>query len=168
MQTRSIFLAALIATSAQARAEEPRGCDKFKWPIAGIQAALQSAGAAVGSELSVPVGEAVKAQLVPFASARFALAPERSPKNPSSYAGVFAVTAPPAPAAYVVSLSGEGWIDVVQDGHFIKSVAFTGALDCPGVRKSVKFMLEAKPFTLQVSNVSVPQLSVLVAAEPTP
>jgi len=34
---------ALTAASAPARAEEPIGCDKFKWPIAREQAALAAA-----------------------------------------------------------------------------------------------------------------------------
>jgi len=40
---------------------------------------------------------------------------------------------------------------VVQDGHFLKPKAFSGATDCDGIRKTMKYELSAKPFVLQVS-----------------
>ena len=57
------------------------------------------------------------------------------------------------PAPTRSRLSSEGWIDVVQDGHAVKSAAFSGALGCEGVRKSVKFDLAAQPLTLELSGV---------------
>jgi hypothetical protein len=40
---------------------------------------------------------------------------------------------------------------VVQDGHFLKPVAFSGATDCDGIRKTMKYELSAQPLVLQVS-----------------
>jgi hypothetical protein len=40
---------------------------------------------------------------------------------------------------------------VVQDGHFLKPKAFSGATDCDGVRKTMKYELSASPFVVQVS-----------------
>jgi hypothetical protein len=54
---------------------------------------------------------------------------------------------------------------VVQDGAFVKSSGFSGVLDCPGIRKSVKFLLAAKPFTIEVSGVEAPDLSLIVSPE---
>ena len=39
----------------------------------------------------------------------------------------------------------------MQDGHFLKPKAFSGATDCDGIRKTMKYELSAKPFVLQVS-----------------
>ena len=47
----------------------------------------------------------------------------------------------------------------------IMSTGFSGALDCPGIRKSVKFPLAAKPFTVEVSGVEAPELSLIVSPE---
>ena len=74
----------------------------------------------------------------------------------------------PAPAAagvYKISLSEAGWIDVVQDGAFVKSAGFSGVLDCAGIRKSVKFPLKAEPFTIEVSGVEASELSLIVSPE---
>jgi hypothetical protein len=40
---------------------------------------------------------------------------------------------------------------VVQDGHFLKPKAFSGATDCGGIRKTMKYELSASPLVLQVS-----------------
>ena len=40
---------------------------------------------------------------------------------------------------------------MVQDGHFLKPRAFSGATDCDGIRKTMKYELGASPFVLQVS-----------------
>ena len=49
-------------------------------------------------------------------------------------------TAPKA-GIYTVSLSAGGWIDLVQDGHSLKPKAFSGATDCDGIRKTMKYEL---------------------------
>ena len=58
---------------------------------------------------------------------------------------------PPKAGIYTVSLSAGGWVDVVQDGHLLKPKAFSGATDCDGIRKTVKYELSASPFVLQFS-----------------
>jgi hypothetical protein len=79
--------------------------------------------------------------------------PERAPKKPGSSAGMLRF-ANGAAGKYRVTLSSGGWIDVIQNGAYLKPIDFTGALDCPGVRKSVEFSLGPEPFTLQVSDVA--------------
>ena len=93
------------------------------------------------------------------------MAPERAPKASPSYAGAVKLDAPAAAGTFKVSLSGAGWIDVVQDGRFLKPVAFSGAPDCPGLRRSVKFPLAAKPLTIQLSDVKSPDISLIVSPE---
>ena len=57
----------------------------------------------------------------------------------------------PRPGTYTVSLSAGGWVDVVQDGHSLKPRAFSGATDCDGIRKTMKYELSASPFVLQIT-----------------
>jgi hypothetical protein len=51
-----------------------------------------------------------------------------------------------------MSVSGEGWIDLVQEGKALDASDHSGAKSCPGLRKSVRFMLGASPVVLQISN----------------
>jgi hypothetical protein len=136
---RACIAAALALTGGIAKADEPRGCDQFKRPIAQEQVALDGS-----QKPEIEVGGAIKLDqaasmlLVPRAQARLQKPPERTPTETASYAGMVSLE-PSAAGAYKVSLSGDGWIDVIQGDEFLKPTAVTGALDCPGVRKSVKF-----------------------------
>ena len=55
---------------------------------------------------------------------------------------------------YQITLSEEAWIDVAQGGALVKSSDFSGAKDCPGMRKSVRFPLSAGAATVEISNAS--------------
>jgi hypothetical protein len=59
-------------------------------------------------------------------------------------------------------LSDEAWIDVIQDGHYARSIGSTGRSDCPGLRKSVRFELNASPFVVQLSGVTTEMIAVAV------
>ena len=72
--------------------------------------------------------------------------PERAPGK-DTYAAV--VNVPKLePGLYQITLSGEAWIDVAQNGALVKSSDFSGQRDCPGVRKTVRFDLAAGPATI--------------------
>jgi len=152
--------------SGVAAAAESSGCDQFKWPIAHEQAALAAPAAgplAPGATLPADAGARLK--LIPFAEAKLALAPERPPKFSPSYAGAFALDAPAAAGVYKVTLSAGGWIDLVQDGKFLKAINFSDATGCANARKSVKFRLAAEPATLQLTGVGAPDVSIIVSPE---
>jgi hypothetical protein len=165
MQALLRFLVAAGALCGGAAfAAEPSGCDKFKWPIDKAQAALAAAQPlAPGATLAIDAAARVK--LVPFAEAKLALAPERPPKFSPSYAGAFALAAPTAAGVYTATISANGWLDLVQDGKFLKQVGFSAATDCPNVRKAVKFRLTAAPTMLQVTGVGVDEISVIVSPQ---
>ncbi len=165
-QIQATILAGALLWPALARAEDPRGCDKFKWPIAHEQTALQAAGKPrIESGGAIALDAAATMHLQPFADAHLPMAPERAPKSATSNAGAANAPAPDAPGVFKVSVSESGWIDVVQDGRFVKSAGFSGVLDCAGIRRSVKFLLAAKPFTIEVSGVDSPELSLIVSPE---
>ncbi|MGY8665613.1 hypothetical protein Q3C01_25075 [Bradyrhizobium sp. UFLA05-109] len=159
------FLAALAlgATSALA-AEEPSGCDKFKWPIEHERAALTApdrAKLASGSEQAAVPSSAITLGLVAPADAKLPSPPERAPKD-GTFAGFASFKTAPKAGIYTISLSAGAWVDVVQDGHFLKPVAFSGATDCDGIRKTMKYELSAKPFLLQVSGAKENSVSIAI------
>jgi hypothetical protein len=161
-----LLLTAALFGPALAQAQEPSGCDKFKWPLAHERAALSASQApSLESGARLAFDAAARLRLAPQAEAKLEMAPERPPRVSPSYAGAVKLDAPGAPGIYKVTLSELGWIDVIQDGRFLKPVAFSDARDCPGVRKSVKFPLAAKPLTIQISGVTTSGVSVIVSPE---
>lgn len=162
----AVSVLCLVLTAVGAQAAQS-GCDKFKWPLEADRTLLQAA-----DKLSVDSGGALDAlpstglrlTLQPQAEVAFEKPPERAPKVEPSFAGVLRIPALPKQGTYRVSLDGEAWIDVIQDGRYVEATDFTGARDCPGLRKSVTFALEAGPVTLQFSGAATGSLGVLVTA----
>ena len=153
----------LSATSALA-AEEPSGCDKFKWPIEHERAALTApdrAKLASGSELAALPSTGITLALLAPGDAKLPTPPERAPKE-GTFAGFASINTAPKAGIYTISLSSGGWVDVVQDGHFLKPKAFSGATDCDGIRKTMKYEISAKPFVLQVSGFKENSVSIAI------
>jgi hypothetical protein len=120
---------------------------------------------ASGGRANWPLPFATIVTLTPFADAKLALAPERAPKTNSSFAGFIKVAAPARSGTYRITLSSAGWIDVMQSGKRLQSIAATGATGCDGVRKSVKFQLAAVPFAVQFSGVEASSIGVAISRE---
>ena len=162
---KSCQVVLLLLGAAPARAaEEPSGCDKFKWPIEHERAALTApdrAKLASGGELAALPSSGITLALVAPADAKLPNPPERAPKE-GTFAGFTSVKAAPKAGLYTVSLSAGGWVDVVQDGHFLKPKAFSGATDCDGIRKTMKYQLSAAPFVLQVSGTKENSVSIAI------
>jgi hypothetical protein len=163
---RATLLIALLCLGAAPAyaAEEPSGCDKFKWPIERERAVLTAPDRvklASGAELAALPSTGVTLALVAPSEAKLPTPPERAPKE-GTFAGFASVKAVPKAGLYTVSLSSGGWLDVVQDGHFLKPVAFSGATDCDGIRKTVKFELSANPFVIQISGTRENAISIAI------
>jgi hypothetical protein len=160
-----IALTLLVTTPAWA-AEEPSGCDKFKWPIEHERAALTAPDriklASGGEVAALPATGMTLALRVP-ADAKLPSPPERAPKD-GTFAGFASFTIAPKAGTYTVSLSAGGWVDIVQDGHFLKPKAFSGATDCDGIRKTMKYQLSASPFVLQISGSREDSISIAILA----
>lgn len=60
------------------------------------------------------------------AEAKLPTPPERVPED-GTFAGFAGFKAAPKAGVYTISLSAGAWIDVVQDGHFLKPKGFSGA-----------------------------------------
>ena len=164
----AFIVAAACAMAAPALAEEPVGCDKFKWPLDQERATLNGTDLpkiASGTSVAFPVPFATVVALVPLADAKLPAPPERTLKSPDSFAGYIQVRAPARAGTYKITLSSEGWIDVAQAGQPVKSTAFSGALGCDGVRKSVKFELSAAPFTVELSGVPADAIKMAITGD---
>jgi hypothetical protein len=169
MQPASFFFVALaaMASSIIARAEES-GCDKFAWPVQAEQRLLQSVekvAAQSGKSFDRMPEHPVELNLVRLDEARFEKPPERTPKNPDSFAGALKIAAAVS-GVVEVSLSGNAWVDAIQDGRYLRPIAHTGASNCPGIRKIVKFELQPGPVTFQFSGIEARSLALLIAPAP--
>jgi hypothetical protein len=166
---KSVLIALAICSIASAAlAQEPIGCDKFKWPLDKERATLNGTDlpkVVSGDRAAWPLPWASTVALVPFADAKLPMAPERTPKSPTSFAGFVEAAAPSHAGTYKFTLSSEGWIDIVQNGQFVKSSAFSGAQGCDGIRKSVKFDLTASPFTIELSSVPADTIRIVISGD---
>jgi hypothetical protein len=162
MQIFRSSAAALVAFAAlPAWAAEPSGCDHFKWPLDREKTLLATPVAiSSGDAGKLATGENLK--LGPQTTAKLPQEPSRPPKFPDSYAGFVTLPAPASAGTYRVTIAHGAWIDVVQDGHVLKSTDHTGAIGCDGLAKSVKFDLAATPFTVEISSSTQPSVTLVV------
>ena len=163
---RKVLLAAvlLLGCAPAIAAEEPSGCDKFKWPIERERAALTAPDRTKltsGSELAALPPTGVTLALRAPAEAKLPSPPERAPKE-GTFAGFASFKNAPKAGLYTISLSSGGWVDVVQNGQFLKPRATSGATDCDGIRKILKFELSEGSFVLQVSGAKEDSISIAV------
>ena len=159
-----LWVAFLVAAAPAWAAEEPSGCDKFKWPIDRERAALTAPDRTKlnsGAELAALPSTGMMLALVTPTEAKLPTPPERAPKD-GTFAGFASVKTAPKAGVYTISLSAGAWVDVVQDGHFLKPRAFSGATDCDGIRKTMKYELSDKPFVLQISGTKDASISIAI------
>ena len=160
-----LLVALLVGTAAPVwAAEEPSGCDKFKWPIDHERAALTAPDRVKlnsGSDVAAMPSTGITLSLVAPGDAKLPSPPERAPKD-GTMAGFANFKGAPKAGLYTISLSNGAWVDVVQDGHFLKPKAFSGATDCDGIRKTMKYELAAQPFVLQVSGAKENAISIAI------
>jgi hypothetical protein len=160
-----LLIALLLLATAPARAaEEPSGCDKFKWNIDRERAALTAPDriklASRGEVPALP-STGITLGLSGIADAKLPAPPERAPKD-GTFAGFVSFKTSSKAGIYTFSLSAGAWVDVAQDGHMLKPKAFSGATDCDGIRKTMKYEISASPFVLQVSGVKENSVSIAI------
>jgi hypothetical protein len=164
MRAPLLIALALLATAPAWAAEEPSGCDKFKWNIDRERAALTAPDRtklASGGELAALPSTGITLALRAPGEAGLPSPPERAPKE-GTFAGFVNFKSPPKAGIYTVSLSAGGWVDLVQDGHYLKPKGFSGATDCDGIRKTMKYEISQNPFVLQVSGTREDSVSVVI------
>jgi hypothetical protein len=167
MSSARIAIGIIVFAALLAPALANDGCDNFAWPLARELALFAAA-----DKPSVKAGEtpafipkvAFTLHLQPGPEAGFVMPPERQPKSEHWFGGAIHFPGLEKPGIHQVTLSGEAWIDVVQDGRYARSVGSTGRGDCPGLRKSVRLDLGAGPFVLQFSGVAEDSIVVAIGA----
>ncbi len=87
--------------------------------------------------------------------------PQHAPKD-GTYAGFARFKSAPKPGLYTVSLSAGAWVDLIQDGHALTPGGFSGATNCDGIRKTMKYEIAAGPFVLEISGAKDDSLSVAI------
>ena len=157
----SLFLTLTILGAAPSLADDA-ACKSFKWDLSREQGWLQTSPPALASGATLAKAEGAAALLLsPVDGFAFAVAPEHKPAA-GSFGAILSLPALDKAAIYQVTLSDEGWIDVIQDGASVKSGAFSGAKGCPGLRKSVRFDLKPGPVTLQITGVKAQTINVAI------
>jgi hypothetical protein len=158
-----LALVPVLFAAAGAQAQDAAGCGKFKWSVSREKAWFEAAPQQIGAVGAAPqIDRAYAVSLKPVAELAFVTPPARAPK-PGSFGAVLAGPAIQDPGLYEITLSGEGWIDAVQNGAIVKTADFTGATTCPGVRKSVRYRLERGPLTVQISNLATDKALLAIA-----
>lgn len=174
-----LAMALLAATVTLAEAQDaapagapqaaPTGCAAFKWPLDNERKAFDDE--AIETVASGAARGELKAQsfsltLQPDTDVPFTLPPSKKRKDADAkrFGAIVAFSAPPKPGTYQVTLSGEAWIDVVQDGKALKASDHSGVRGCPGLRKSVRFAVGGAPLVLQISGVPEQTIKVAISA----
>lgn len=158
-----LLAAAVLAWPAAGWAQEKVGCENFKWPVAREMAAMGEAEGtqlASGAELDA-LPAAVTLKLVGNGDPEaFKQSPERAPRAGTS-SGYLTLTVP-ADGVFAIALSRNAWLDVIQNGNFLKPSDFSGVEGCAALRKVIRFHLKAGDTLLQVSSVEADAIRLAV------
>lgn len=157
----------LAVAAMPASAEEFPGCTNFSWSLEKelSQMTAKAEPVANGAEIAAPADAAVELSLVPADSVKlpFEAGIKSKAVPPASFSGWFRIDNIPKDGSYQVSISGHGWIDVVQNDEVLESTAFTGNRDCKIVRKSVRYQLKTGPVVIQLSGLPEKTVKVIVS-----
>jgi hypothetical protein len=159
----AILLAIALAGPAAPSRAEVDGCASFDWPLTIEKEWFAVPGLpsyASGSTLSASPVAGFTLRLLPVKEVAFAVAPEKPAE--SGWGGIVLLPSPETPGLYQITLSDNVWIDVVQGGARLASLAHTGRKDCPSLRKSVRFEFGSGPATLQLSGAPGETLKIAV------
>ena len=158
---RARFLACVLTFLAAApvvAAED--GCGRFDWRVdREIELFNEGFFADVESQSALPKDGAFSMLLQPIASVIYTVPPERG--RDDGYGGIVTLEWIAA-GRYQITLSGDAWIDAVQNDKRLPMLASTSRDDCPGIRMSVQFDVQSVPLTLQFGGAMVRRLNISV------
>ena len=150
-----LVIAGVLALPGNGRAEEKPACEQFTWSLADEKNWFADPNILVrtsGDSTESVADGAFSIALKPESEITFVLPPEGKPKEGATNGAIVTFANVPAAGRYQVTLSGESWIDLIQDGKYVPSVEHTGVKGCEGLRKSVRFDLAQGGLTLQLSH----------------
>ena len=153
----AIFAIAASVTSGFAEAKDGSACERFDWSIkrelelfADPYLEMVFSGATLSS---VP-DKGLVLELQPHGTVDYVLPPGGETKSDDTFAGLLFIKNVLQAGTYDVTLSGDAWIDLIQDGKAQALSAETINSDCSDARKSMRFRLEPGALTVQVSGAS--------------
>ncbi|WP_380778714.1 hypothetical protein [Sphingomonas sp. R86520] len=106
------------------------------------------------------IGAVKRLALKPSGGVSFEVAPAKRPAT-DTFSGVVRFNVAKA-ATYRVALAGPAWVDVVQGGKVLTSLAHAHGPACSPVKKMVDFMLPAGRYALQLSGAKTSDLAVSI------
>jgi len=157
---RAALIACVLCLAAATGVAAEDGCGRFDWPV-NRERELFGEGffADVESESALPKDGAFSMLLQPVASVIYTVPPERG--RDDGYGGIVTLEWIAA-GRYQVTLSGDAWVDAVQNDRRLPMLVSTSRDDCPGIRLSVQFEIQSVPLTLQFGGAMVRRLNVSV------
>jgi hypothetical protein len=157
---RKLLIACVLALFAVQAAAAADGCRQFAWSVDREQELFSDGFVAdVESDSALPKDGVFSLLLQPVASVLYVVAPERG--RDDGLGGTVTLEWISA-GRYQVTLSGDAWIDAVQNERRLPLLASTSRDDCPGIRKSVQFEVDSVPLTLQFGGASLRRLNIAV------
>jgi len=119
-----------------------------------------------GSSVGLPPSAAMDVKLTALPDAELPRASTCASDDPASFAGFVRFEQWHSAGRYEISVAPDAWIDVVQDDADVPPVAISGAVACPGRRKSGQFELRASAVLLQITRVPADHVTVTVSLVP--
>ena len=157
---RARFIACVLTVLAATPVAAEDGCGRFDWRV-DREFELFNEGffADVESASALPKDGAFSMLLQPVAQVIYTVPPDRG--RDDGYGGLVTLEWIAA-GRYQITLSGDAWIDAVQNDKRVPMLASTSRDDCPGIRTSVQFDVKSQPLTLQFGGAMVQRLNVSV------
>ena len=112
----AVALASLLTAAPAIAADSGDPCSAFSWPLAQEKSLLANAAqtpAQNGTQFAQVLPLAFRLSLLKDSDAKFAVAPQKPPR-PDGFGASVTLAGPPSDGDYLVTLSSEGWIDVIQ------------------------------------------------------
>ena len=159
----AILAAASLSAASPALSQDTDGCG-LKWSVAREIAALSAPDLPTLATGGAPpaLGHGAAVTLSPQADVAYSVKPARAPKANPAYGAELSGGDAGSGGSIQVTMSTEGWIDVIQDGKVLRSAGFSGKATCAGIRKSVRFKLAPGPFAIAISDAPEPTVKLAV------
>ena len=159
----------LLASGGVAHPHTDEGCETYTWNLAREFAALEvpgksivASGSADGKKRWIATGRHYAASLRPQPEVKFAATPGRARNPENAAAGLLHFRSGKA-GRYRISLSSHHWIDVIDGGKPLDSIAHEGRGGCERLHKVVEFDLPAhRAITIQLSGGDRKDVSVVI------
>ncbi|SEN93415.1 hypothetical protein SAMN02990966_00585 [Rhodospirillales bacterium URHD0017] len=159
MRARFIACVLTFLTAAPFAAAED-GCARFDWRVdRELELFNEGFFADVESQSALPKDGAFSMLLQPIAQVIYTVPPERG--RDDGYGGIVTLEWIAA-GRYQITLSGDAWIDAVQNDKRLPMLVSTSRDDCPGIRMSVQFDIQSVPLTLQFGGAMVRRLNISI------